>query len=57
MRGSSAAPRPANFPSERSAPHSDAKPGVTFVISANQTSALGGEFLDLLFSLYPAEQP
>jgi hypothetical protein len=31
--------------------------GVTFVIAANQTSALGHRFLDLLFRLYPGERP
>jgi D-alanyl-D-alanine carboxypeptidase len=35
----------------------DAKTGVTFVIAANQTSALGHRFLDLLFRLYPGERP
>ncbi len=34
----------------------DPKTGVTFVIAANETSHLGGEFLDLLFKLYPGEE-
>ena len=34
----------------------DPKTGITFVIAANETSHLGGEFLDPLFKLYPGEE-